>query len=65
MIKYDVEELFPTPLIKIKVEENTEQLNLISDCTTSSIDSNGQFLGNMRVLAVSYTHLTLPTTSFV
>tara|TARA_B100000161_G_C33400767_1_gene346448 strand:+ start:63 stop:689 length:627 start_codon:yes stop_codon:yes gene_type:complete len=50
IIKYDVEELFPTPLIKIKVEENTEQLKLISDCTTSSIDSNGQFLGNMRVL---------------
>ena len=50
IIKYDVEELFPTPLIKIKVEENTEQLNLISDCTTSSIDNNGQFLGNIRVL---------------
>ena len=50
IIKYDVEELFPTPLIKIKVEENTEQLKLISDCTTSSIDNNGQFLGNMRVL---------------
>ena len=50
MIKYDIEELFPTPLIKVKVEENTEQLKFINDYTTSSVDKNGQTLGNMRVL---------------
>ena len=50
MIKYDIEELFPTPLIKVRVEENTEQLKFINDYTTSSVDKNGQTLGNMRVL---------------
>ena len=50
MIKYDTEELFPTPLVKVKIEENTDELKLINNFTTSRIDKNGQTLGSMRIL---------------
>ena len=50
MINYETEELFPTPLVKVKIEENTDELKSIKDFTTSSVDKNGQTLGNMRVL---------------
>ena len=50
MINYETEELFPTPLVKVKIEENTDELKSIKDFTTSRVDKNGQTLGNMRVL---------------
>ena len=53
MIVYDVNELFPTPIIEIEIEENTDELNSIKDFP-SSIDQNNTFQGqtskNLRVL---------------
>ena len=53
MIRYDVNELFPTPIIEIEVEENTDELKFVKNFP-STIDENNTYQGltskNLRVL---------------
>ena len=54
MIRYDVNELFPTPIVEIEIEENTDELKFLKDFPSSKIDENNTFQGqtskNLRVL---------------
>ena len=53
MITYNVNELFPTPIIEIEIEENTDELKFVKDFP-SNIDENNTFQGqtskNLRIL---------------
>lgn len=53
MVTYDVNELFPTPIIEIEIEENTDELKFVKDFP-SNIDENNTFQGqtskNLRIL---------------
>ena len=53
MIRYDVNELFPTTIIEIEVEENTDELKFVKNFP-STIDENNTYQGltskNLRVL---------------
>ena len=42
MIRYDVNELFPTPIIEIEVEENTDELKFVKNFP-STIDENNTY----------------------